>query len=147
MDPAPTTINVNTSVSRSYNIFRTMGLRHLIVVDGELNVVGLITRSDVNEHRLAHYWHDEREKLQKELNIDSLPPAVIFEPHKVRDRSSSVTSNQTVETVDDHDADAEIVAAENNLAVSDSPRISLRKKLSDSSGGHRENVSKDSKDT
>lgn len=36
-----------------------MGMRHLIVVDGELSVVGMITRSEMNEHYLHHYWEDE----------------------------------------------------------------------------------------
>ena len=36
-----------------------MGLRHLVVVDGELGAVGIITRADMNEHRLAHFWHEE----------------------------------------------------------------------------------------
>lgn len=40
-------------------LFRTMGMRHLVVVDGELRVVGMITRSEMNEHHLAHYWQQE----------------------------------------------------------------------------------------
>ena len=41
------------------SLFRTMGARHLVVVDGELAAVGVITRADMNEHRLAHFWHEE----------------------------------------------------------------------------------------
>ena len=29
------------------------------VVDGELNVLGIITRADMNEHRLHEYWHHQ----------------------------------------------------------------------------------------
>ena len=36
-----------------------MGARHLVVVNGELGAVGIITRADMNEHRLAHFWHEE----------------------------------------------------------------------------------------
>lgn len=36
-----------------------MGCRHVVVVDGELYVVGIITRSDMNEHHLAHYWQEQ----------------------------------------------------------------------------------------
>ena len=36
-----------------------MGLRHLVVVDGELSAVGIITRADMNEHTLHHYWEEE----------------------------------------------------------------------------------------
>ena len=42
-----------------FRIFRTMGLRHLTIVDGDLQVVGMITRFDLNEHRLAHYWEEQ----------------------------------------------------------------------------------------
>lgn len=31
-----------------------MGLRHLIIVDGDLFIKGIITRFDMNEHRLHH---------------------------------------------------------------------------------------------
>ncbi len=41
------------------SLVRTMGLRHIVVVDGELQVVGMVTRTDMNEHRLAHYWEEE----------------------------------------------------------------------------------------
>ena len=34
-------------------------MRHLAVVDGELKVVGMITRNNLNEHHLKHYWENE----------------------------------------------------------------------------------------
>ena len=36
-----------------------MGMRHTVVVDGELLVVGIITRADMNEHHLAHFWKEQ----------------------------------------------------------------------------------------
>ncbi len=103
-----------------------------MVVDGELAVKGMITRSDMNEHRLEHYWHEEGEKMQKEMNIDALPVAIAYEskidPSMAhRRRSASVQSNNTVDTVES-DVDPEILM--NDLEVSDSPAISLRKKIS-----------------
>lgn len=36
-----------------------MGLRHLVVVDGDHRVVGLITRKDITERTLKAHWHEE----------------------------------------------------------------------------------------
>jgi hypothetical protein len=116
-----------------------MGLRHIVVVDGELMVVGIVTRADMNEHRLKHYWEEEGEQMQKEMNVDSLPAAVAFDVkaaahdqnsmggHFIRRRSQSVQSSGTVDT-NDGDIDVEILR--NDQEVSDSPVLLLRKKFS-----------------
>ena len=65
--------------------------------------------------------------MQKDMKVDALPQAIIFEPYRIRDRSGSVQSNQTAD-IDDPDADPEITSLEG--IVSDSPNITLRKKLS-----------------
>merc|ERR1711862_269023 len=44
---APYTINETASVQRSYRLFRTLGLRHLCVVNHFNQVVGIITRKDL----------------------------------------------------------------------------------------------------
>jgi hypothetical protein len=107
-----------------------MGLRHIVVVDGDLFVKGIITRFDMNEHRLAHYWEAEGEQMQKEMSIDTLPPPVAYEVKEpvqhVRRRSASVQSNTTVDTIDS-EIDMEILL--NDLEVSDSPNINIRKKF------------------
>lgn len=61
----------------------------------------------------------------KDLSIENLPPAIVYEPKISRDRSSSMQSNLTVET--EEPEDPEIAAHEGD--VSDSPSITLRKKL------------------
>lgn len=79
LDPSPLTLNENTSIHRCYkyvifvslfeasllllflhtdSLFRTMGMRHVVVVNGELQVVGIITRSEMNEHHLANFWKE-----------------------------------------------------------------------------------------
>jgi hypothetical protein len=46
-------------------MFRTMGLRHVVIVDGDLLVKGIVTRSDLDEHRLEHFWHEQVRKTLK----------------------------------------------------------------------------------
>jgi hypothetical protein len=70
--------------------------------------------------------------MQKELNIDSLPPAIVYEPKgssgDYRPRSGSIQSNTTAEEAEPMDPD--IARALQELEMADSPTISLRKKLS-----------------
>eukprot|EP00599_Poterioochromonas_sp_BG-1_P012444 CAMPEP_0173159256 /NCGR_PEP_ID=MMETSP1105-20130129/16980_1 /TAXON_ID=2985 /ORGANISM="Ochromonas sp., Strain BG-1" /LENGTH=866 /DNA_ID=CAMNT_0014077613 /DNA_START=186 /DNA_END=2786 /DNA_ORIENTATION=- len=129
MDPAPSAVNEACSIRRTYTLFRTMGLRHLIVVDGDLQVKGIITRYDMDEHRLKHFWEEQGEQMQKEMTVDTLPPAVAYEIRtdtNVRRRSASVQSNTTADTVD---SEIDIEILQNDLQVSDSPSINIRKRI------------------
>ncbi|KAJ3125061.1 hypothetical protein HK098_000618 [Nowakowskiella sp. JEL0407] len=47
MDLSPLTIQSQVSVAKAYSLFRRMGLRHLLVVNGENQVIGIITRRDL----------------------------------------------------------------------------------------------------
>lgn len=49
MNPCPYTVSPNTRISQVFNLFRTMGLRHLSVVNAVGEIVGIITR-----HNLTH---------------------------------------------------------------------------------------------
>ncbi|XP_026867116.2 chloride transport protein 6 isoform X1 [Electrophorus electricus] len=51
MNPSPYTVSPNTHVSQVFNLFRTMGLRHLPVVNAVGEIVGIITR-----HNLTHEY-------------------------------------------------------------------------------------------
>ena len=41
------------------SFFRTLGLRHLVVVNSDHCVTGVITRKDLIESRLEQIWHQE----------------------------------------------------------------------------------------
>ncbi|XP_036204259.1 chloride transport protein 6 isoform X2 [Myotis myotis] len=47
MNPSPFTVSPNSSVSQVFNLFRTMGLRHLPVVNAVGEIVGIITRHNL----------------------------------------------------------------------------------------------------
>lgn len=49
MNPSPFTVSPNSHVSQVFSLFRTMGLRHLPVVNAVGEIVGIITR-----HNLTH---------------------------------------------------------------------------------------------
>lgn len=51
---APYTINETASVQRTYRLFRTLGLRHLCVVNHFNQVVGIITRKDLMPDSLSN---------------------------------------------------------------------------------------------
>lgn len=77
MDPAPAMIKRETSLQRCYGLFRTMGLRHLPVVDGELKVVGMITRNNLTERSLHHIWKVHGDDMIKSINVDTTEPTFV----------------------------------------------------------------------
>ncbi|KAJ8609537.1 hypothetical protein CTAYLR_006025 [Chrysophaeum taylorii] len=75
-DTAPFTVQDCASVQRTYKLFRTLGLRHLIVVDGANRVKGIITRKDLDEPTLEErlsWWDDtELESYQHEAHPSTM---------------------------------------------------------------------------
>lgn len=78
MDTSAFIIHESTSVSRCHKQFRTMGLRHLIVIDNSYSVVGIVTRRDITEKVLHSYWESHGEHIKVYVNVDPLPPAVAY---------------------------------------------------------------------
>ncbi|GAB1602251.1 chloride transport protein 6-like [Argonauta hians] len=52
MNPCPYTVYPNTPVSQVFQLFRSMGLRHLPVVSHDGEVVGMVTRHDLTHEHL-----------------------------------------------------------------------------------------------
>jgi CBS domain-containing protein len=84
MNSAPFIIQHWASAQRCFALFRTMGLRHLCVIDERHFVVGVITRKD-----LTASWILEQQQLATEAHIrapllnDSLPGTPIDSAHEV----------------------------------------------------------------
>ena len=51
------------SVSATYNLFRSMGLRHLVVVNKYNSVIGMITRKDLVAHTILKHTMEKAENL------------------------------------------------------------------------------------
>lgn len=52
MNPFPYTLNESSSLSRTFKLFRALGLRHIVVVDEHNEVVGMVTRKDIARFRM-----------------------------------------------------------------------------------------------
>ncbi|KAL4624495.1 H(+)/Cl(-) exchange transporter 7-like isoform X1 [Arapaima gigas] len=59
MNPTPYTVPQETSLPRVFKLFRALGLRHLVVVNNENRVVGLVTRKDLARYRLGKHGLEE----------------------------------------------------------------------------------------
>lgn len=53
LNPSPYTAHMDMSISRVYMLFRSIGLRHIIVVNATNEAVGLVTRKDLAKF---HIW-------------------------------------------------------------------------------------------
>jgi predicted transcriptional regulator len=61
-DRSPLAVTAMTTVARAYEMFRKLGLRHLMVLGGRGEVVGVITRKDLMVFRILH-------RKQRELDL------------------------------------------------------------------------------
>jgi len=75
MSLSPTAVHCNTPVLQLYNIYKGIGLRHLVVVGNKRQIVGIITahelccEEDLEEavHRVHHYFEGKSEDEQNQL--------------------------------------------------------------------------------
>lgn len=65
MHAAPYIVRQKTTLLRAFRIFRTIGMRHMIVVDDSAKVIGMITR-----HNFALF---REEALKKQTKSDGFP--------------------------------------------------------------------------
>ena len=77
MDPSPISISSKSSLTKAFNLFRQMGLRHLPVTDENHRVVGILTRHDLTEHKLEHDVNDATEKDINDYYSAMIEPALV----------------------------------------------------------------------
>uniref|UniRef100_A0A7N9ANL0 Chloride channel protein n=1 Tax=Mastacembelus armatus TaxID=205130 RepID=A0A7N9ANL0_9TELE len=59
MNATPYTVPQDTSLPRVFKLFRALGLRHLVVVDDENRVIGLVTRKDLARYHMGKHGLEE----------------------------------------------------------------------------------------
>ncbi|XP_077974485.1 H(+)/Cl(-) exchange transporter 7-like isoform X2 [Styela clava] len=47
VNPAPYVVHKNSSFPRIFRLFRALGLRHLVVIDDDYSIIGIVTRKDL----------------------------------------------------------------------------------------------------
>lgn len=68
MNPAPYTCLHNASLPRIFRLFRGLGLRHLVIVNDNNEVVGMVTRKDLARYRVEK--HMGRMRLEELTILD-----------------------------------------------------------------------------
>ncbi|KAL7378533.1 hypothetical protein ABVT39_015311 [Epinephelus coioides] len=64
MNATPYTVPQETSLPRVFKLFRALGLRHLVVVDDENRVIGLVTRKDLARYHMGKHGLEELQLAQ-----------------------------------------------------------------------------------
>lgn len=85
MDCAPFALSSLASIQRAYRMFRTLGLRHLCVINMSNQVVGMLTRKNLTpEHLMGKSSHHTitRQKPRRK-NSDYLQPTIELNVHEL----------------------------------------------------------------
>lgn len=74
MNQGPHVVLESCPLSRAYSLFITVGLRHLVVIDGDGSVKGMITRKDLFD--IQNYRPVPRRYTGHRLTTDLIPHSV-----------------------------------------------------------------------
>lgn len=79
MNRSAVVVHPEMNLAMAFRLFRTMGLRHLPVVNDDNNVVGMITRKDLLHEVCEQKYHEkhEEEKYEKEREREALERRVL----------------------------------------------------------------------
>ena len=69
MNSAPYTANMTMSMPALYSLFRNMGMRHLVVVNTDNEVLGIITRKEVAAPHVGFHLLENRISLFKKTLV------------------------------------------------------------------------------
>jgi CBS domain-containing protein len=70
LNPTPFTVHLHAPVERAFEMFRSLGLRHLVVVNDSHDVVGIITRKDLLLHNLSQRKDEKRGRTERTRDVD-----------------------------------------------------------------------------
>uniref|UniRef100_H2Z225 CBS domain-containing protein n=1 Tax=Ciona savignyi TaxID=51511 RepID=H2Z225_CIOSA len=59
LNPSPYTVYENATLPRIFRLFRALGLRHLVVLDDDYKVVGMVSRKDIWKWEHTEKVHDD----------------------------------------------------------------------------------------
>ncbi|KAJ1434290.1 chloride channel [Ochromonadaceae sp. CCMP2298] len=78
LDASPYVINEHSSVQRAYRLFRTIGLRHLLVINTKNQLLGIVTRADlVSVHSMADSF-SHQVRLPLLIILPSYPLIILY---------------------------------------------------------------------
>lgn len=60
MNPSPYSVMHSSTLPRIFKLFRGLGLRHVIVVNDNNEVVGIVTRKDLARYRMEKHMGNMR---------------------------------------------------------------------------------------
>lgn len=70
LNPTPFTVHLHAPVERAIELFHSLGLRHLVVVNDSHDVVGIITRKDLLLHNLSQRKDEKRGRTERTRDVD-----------------------------------------------------------------------------
>jgi CBS domain-containing protein len=89
INATPPVVFTDAPVKRAFSLFRGLGMRHLVAVDRNNNVSGIITRHDLTNHRLSHVAAKQSTHSANKVRHTYTPDVPVLKQRGRRKRKSS----------------------------------------------------------